>query len=454
MKLEDYKKLVEIQLMTENGLHNILEAKKAYENNEIDKAFNNAKFFKPIIDSNKELFDRIVKKSDQSDELIKNITDSLPLYNQQLQPQTEVQTEAQIEAQTQDVKEESQSITDSEKKIKESKDFVNDIIKGKDVFLYTGKKGDIYTDVKLVDLRNMDKFTKSKLKDYLNSPQLTSLTRKLNTIHQYHPSNKLIESYIKKLREYKEKIKEKITEKDGLPVINEVDDKISESHTPSMDDVKNKISENHTPAMDEVEGQGIKKRRNGYKIVNSKYNDKLLINMDKLYNNYYVEAWFDNNIIYQNQGDKDTMQLLTKGRIDKRKKYSKLSQQIFNDMITLSGMVKKRNGKNKLIGQSNIILNENDRKKRIMLLRSSIIAGNDNKKMQNELARLTNQENVTQDKSIDDIYKDLKTLTPILKTSQGDENVYNHVYNIIDYIRSNKHISREQYHKYIKKHLM
>ena len=341
MKLEDYKKLVEIQLMTENGLHNILEAKKAYENNEIDKAFNNAKLFKPIIDSNKELFDRIVKKSDQSDELIKNITDSLPLYNQQLQPQTEVQTEAQIEAQTQDVKEESQSITDSEKKIKESKDFVNDIIKGKDVFLYTGKKGDIYTDVKLVDLRNMDKFTKSKLKDYLNSPQLTSLTRKLNTIHQYHPSNKLIESYIKNLREYKEKIKEKITEKDGLPVINEVDDKISESHTPSMDDVKNKISENHTPAMDEVEGQGIKKRRNGYKIVNSKYNDKLLINMDKLYNNYYVEAWFDNNIIYQNQGDKDTMQLLTKGRIDKRKKYSKLSQQIFNDMITLSGMVKK-----------------------------------------------------------------------------------------------------------------
>ena len=89
-----------------------------------------------------------------------------------------------------------------------------------------------------------------------------------------------------------------------------------------------------------------------------------------------------------------------------------------------------------------------------MLLRSSIIAGNDNKKMQNELARLTNQENVTQDKSIDDIYKDLKTLTPILKTSQGDENVYNYVYNIIDYIRSNKHISREQYHKYIKKHLM
>ena len=85
--------------------------------------------------------------------------------------------------------------------------------------------------------------------------------------------------------------------------------------------------------------------------------------MDKLYNNYYVEAWIDNDIIYQNQGDKDTIELLSKGRLDKKKRYSELSQQIFNDMITLPGFIKKRNGKSKLIGQSNIILTDNDRKK-------------------------------------------------------------------------------------------
>ena len=203
----------------------------------------------------------------------------------------------------------------------------------------------------------------------------------------------------------------------------------------------------------EVEGQGIKKRRNGYKIENSKYN-KLLINMDKLYNNYYVEAWLNDDIIYENQGDQDTVELLTKGRINKKKKYGKLSQQIFNDMITLSGMVKKRNGKNKLIGESNIILNDNDKKKRVALIRGSIMVGNDNPKLLKELSVLTNQENVTQNKSVDDLYKDLKSLTLMVKTSEGSENVHNHVYNIIDYLRTNKHISHEQYHKDIKKHLM
>ena len=171
--------------------------------------------------------------------------------------------------------------------------------------------------------------------------------------------------------------------------------------------------------------------------------------MDKLYNNYYVEARLNDDIIYENQGDKDTVELLTKSRFNK-KRYSKLSQQIFNDMMLLSGMVKKRNLKSKLIGTSNIILNNNDREKRIRLLRGSIMAGNDNQKLLEELAELTNQENVVQNKSVDDIYKDLKTLTPMLKTSQGDENVYNSVYNIIDYLRSNQHITRDQYNKFIK----
>ena len=123
-------------------------------------------------------------------------------------------------------------------------------------------------------------------------------------------------------------------------------------------------------------------------------------------------------------------------------------------MMTLSGMIKKRNGKNKLLGESNIILNENDLKKRIALIRGSIIAGNDNKKLQQELSRLTNQENVTQNKTIDSLFNELKSMTPLLKTSEGDENVHNQVYNIIDYLRTNRHISRDQYHKYIKKYLM
>ena len=440
MKLEDYKKLIEIQLLTENGLQNILEANKAYQNNEINKDFNNARLFKPITDINKELIDRIEKKTDQSDELIKKFTDALPLYNQQ--PQAQVET-----------KEEPQIIIDNENKIINSKDFIGDLIKGKNVFLHEGKKDDIYTNVKLRSLSELDKLTKKDLELYLKSDDLKSLTQQLNITNRWHPNVKSIETYIKDFKEYKKKINDKILEKHNLNVIKE--DEILEGKTQDNDNdvVKDKISENYTQH-EEVKGQGIKKRRNGYKIENEKYGDKIKIIMDKLYNNYYVEAWYDNNVIYENQGDKDSVELLTKGRINKKKKYSNLSKQIFNDMMALSGMIKKRNGKNKLLGTSNIILNENDLKKRIALIRGSIIAGNDNKKLQQELSKLTNQENVIQNKSIDNLYNDLKTLTPILKTSQGDENVHNQVYNIIDYLRTNRHISRDQYHKYIKKHLM
>ena len=441
MKLEDYKKLSEIQLLNELGLQNILEANKAYQNNEIDKDFNNAKLFKPLIESNKELFDRIGKKTDQSDEIIKKITDALPLYNQQ--PQIEAQPQAQTEAQL-ETKEEPQTIIDNDDKIA-SKDFIGDLIKGKNVFLHEGKKDDIYTNVKLRSLNELDKLTKEELQLYLKSDDIKSLTQQLNITNRWYPNVKSIETYIKDLKVYKGKINEKILEKNNLNVIKE--DEILESETQDND----KISENN---IHEVKGQGIKKRRNGYKIENAKYGDKLKINMDKLYNNYYVEAWYGDNILYENQGDKDSIELLTKGRIDKKKKYSNLSKQIFNDMMTLSGMIKKRNGKNKLLGESNIILNENDLKKRIALIRGSIIAGNDNKKLQQELSRLTNQENVTQNKTIDSLFNELKSMTPILKTSEGDENVHNQVYNIIDYLRTNRHISRDQYHKYIKKHLM
>ena len=91
-----------------------------------------------------------------------------------------------------------------------------------------------------------------------------------------------------------------------------MEDVILESKTQDND----KISEN---IEHEVKGQGIKKRRIGYKIENAKYGDKLKINMDKLFNNYYVEAWYGDNILYENQSDKDTMELLTKGRINKKR---------------------------------------------------------------------------------------------------------------------------------------
>ena len=336
MKLEDYKKLVEIQLLTENGLQDILEANKAYQNNEIEKEFDNAKKFKPLIQSNKELFDRIMKKTDQSDDM-KKIIDALMLYNQQQQAQQQVQPQAQAQAEAQqqvqpqsqaeaqaqaealpqaqveDVK--AQARTEGES-IKISDDFVGDIIKGKNVFLYETKKGDVYTDIKLLSLNDMNKFTKKDLENYLKREEIDSLRRQLTTLHQHRPTDKKFELYLNNLKAYKEKIEEKIKEKikdENKETSNDNNETTEVKKVNEVGKTEDKISNK-----EEVVGQGIKKR-NGYKIKNSKYNDKIKINMDKLYNNYYVEAWYDNDIIYENQGDKDTVELLTKGRINKKR---------------------------------------------------------------------------------------------------------------------------------------
>ena len=108
------------------------------------------------------------------------------------------------------------------------------------------------------------------------------------------------------------------------------------------------------------EGEAIK--CNGYKIVSSKYNDKIYINIPKLLHNIVIEVAIDGDVIYTNKADRDTIHILTK-RFNPEKHYSKLSVQLFNDLNKLSVMVKKRNGKSKLINGTAIILNEKDRQK-------------------------------------------------------------------------------------------
>ena len=84
--------------------------------------------------------------------------------------------------------------------------------------------------------------------------------------------------------------------------------------------------------------------------------------MPKLLNKTVIEVVIDGNIIYTNKADRSTIDLLAKRR-NPKKNYSKLSIQIFNDLNQLSSMVKKRNGKSKLI-ENSIILNEKDSEKR------------------------------------------------------------------------------------------
>ena len=258
----------------------------------------------------------------------------------------------------------------------------------------------------------------------LKNKDLKSLGNKISGYLKYNKNNELLLSYRRAITKYYRIIKKQLSNREDI--INE-----------------------------EITGEGIKKKkRNGYKIVNSKYNDKLLINMPKLLNEMIIEAKLSNNddILYSNRCDKCTIDLLTK-RYNPKTKYSQLAKNIFNDLNDLSGMVKKRNMKSKLIGKGKIILNEHDRLKGVNLIRSSLIAGNNNKEMIQELGRLTNQQINTEGKTSRDLITDLKNLTPILKTSNATTDVKNRIFNIIDYLRTNEFITKTQYHDYIKKHL-
>ena len=172
--------------------------------------------------------------------------------------------------------------------------------------------------------------------------------------------------------------------------------------------------------------------------------------MDKLINELILEVMVNNKIIYKSKADKSTVDILTK-RFDKRKKYSKKAIQIFNDLNTITNMKgKKGNNMNKFIGNS-IILNEDDKINRLNLLHSALMAGNDSKLIYDEIEKI-NGSSIDEDKSVNDLYNELKQLTPMI--SSGSQNVINSIYNIIDYLRKNNEISKEQYHKYIQNYLL
>ena len=358
------------------------------------------------------------EKNDKINEIISN---SLPYYEDQDQLQDKEQLTLPYNEENEGL------IYDITKPLlPEEKQFLEDLAGDNEKKpLYKKKNGEtVYTNIKIIGVDNIMNSSDDELKNELKNKDLKSLGNKIIAYYKYNKDNKLLLLYRNAITKYQRII-------------------------------KNELSNRENIIREEIKGEGIKrKKRNSYKIVNSKYNDKLLINMPKLLNEMIIEAKLSNNddILYSNKCDKCTIDLLTK-RYNPKTKYSQLAKNIFNDLNDLSGMVKKRNMKSKIIGQGKIILNENDREKRVNLIRSSIIAGNNSKEMVKELKRLTNQEINTDGKTPRDLIVDLKNLTPILKTSNATTDLKNRIFNIIDYLRTNEFISKTQYHDYIKKHL-
>ena len=418
MDLNTYEDLIQKRVLAQKQILNLKKKNIDFENQKIDRDFNNAEFFKPITDSNEKMIDKMEEKNDKINEIISN---SLPYYEDEDQLQDNEQL-------TLPYNEENESYTyDISKKLSpEEKQFLEDLSENKVIPLYTKKNGEeVNANIKIIGVDNIMKATDDELKNELFSKDIKSLGNKLSGYFKYKKDNKLLKLYRSAIRKYLDIIKKELSNREYI--------------------VKD----------DEIKGEGIKKKkRNSYKIVNSKYNDKLLINMPKLLNEMIIEAKLSNNddILYSNRCDKSTIELLNK-RYNPKRKYSQLAKNIFNDLNDLSGIVKKRNMKSKLIGKGKIILNEEDKNKRVNLIRSSLIAGNDNKQMIQELKQLTNQEINTEGKTSRDLINDLKNLTPMLKTSNASTEVKNRIFNIIDYLRTNEFITKTQYHDYIKKHL-
>ena len=190
-----------------------------------------------------------LKKKDQSDELIKKITDALPYYNQKTQ---QVQEPLTIDDKTNETKQNNPKpaakILDIMNKFKDNEeiDFINKFANGENIYLYDkkGKRPDtrenFYSDITLLNLKELEKYSDKEINDFLRSEELQTLTRKLAAAKRWgkEEDQKNIDIYLSALKNYKEALN---------------------SHL----DSRNYMSE----IKEDVEGEGYKKREMGIKSL-------------------------------------------------------------------------------------------------------------------------------------------------------------------------------------------
>lgn len=130
------------------------------------------------------------------------------------------------------------------------------------------------------------------------------------------------------------------------------------------------------------------KKRNAYKIDKGQYGG-LLINPLRLLNEMVVEASDPSTgvVVYERQGDKGIVDLLTK-RYNPKGNYSPNAIQIFKDLNKLANIpIHKSSGKSKLAGGT-IFSDFKDLKDRLIKLTGSIDAGNSSIQLRNEVIEI------------------------------------------------------------------
>ena len=77
MDLNTYEDLIQKRVLAQKQILNLKKKNIDFENQKVDRDFNNAEFFKPITDSNEKMIDKMEEKNDKINEIISN---SLPYY--------------------------------------------------------------------------------------------------------------------------------------------------------------------------------------------------------------------------------------------------------------------------------------------------------------------------------------------------------------------------------------
>ena len=128
-------------------------------------------------------------------------------------------------------------------------------------------------------------------------------------------------------------------------------------------------------------GKGIKKYnespRNSYKI-NSKgsyASTNPLIDPSELLENYRIKAYLGGSLVYDDQGDRSLVDLLTK-RFNCKKPYSYTAIQIFNDLNLLNNVKPHRSSKKSKLGCNINFTSVDQMIKRLKLLTASRNSGN------------------------------------------------------------------------------
>ena len=131
MDLNTYEDLIQKRVLAQKQILNLKKKNIDFENQKVDRDFNNAEFFKPITDSNEKMIDKMEEKNDKINEIISN---SLPYYEDQDQLQDQEQL-------TLPYNEENETLIYDLSKplLREEKQFLNDLAENKKVELYKKK---------------------------------------------------------------------------------------------------------------------------------------------------------------------------------------------------------------------------------------------------------------------------------------------------------------------------